>query len=113
MLDTKNLTLIEDSSLAYTPVGERIQRKIMTHCDELMLVKVIFEKGAVGAIHNHPHLQLSYVASGVFEVTMGDNIKILKQGDVFYAPSMVFHGVVCLEAGELIDVFNPQREDFL
>jgi quercetin dioxygenase-like cupin family protein len=28
-------------------------------------------------------------------------------------PSNVVHGCVCLEAGMLVDVFSPHREDFL
>ena len=28
-------------------------------------------------------------------------------------PSGVEHGTVCLEAGKLVDVFSPKREDFL
>jgi quercetin dioxygenase-like cupin family protein len=112
-MNTKNLTLVSDQEIPFEIIGGGISRKIMTFCDELMLTKMQFEKGAIGAIHNHPHLQMGYVASGVFEVNVGDDKKILKQGDVFYAPSLVYHGVICLEAGELIDVFNPKRDDFL
>jgi quercetin dioxygenase-like cupin family protein len=34
-------------------------------------------------------------------------------GDAFYIPPNVIHGAVCLEAGVLIDVFSPMREDFI
>ncbi|GGI27097.1 cupin domain-containing protein [Pedobacter mendelii] len=111
--DLTNKTLITDNDINWENLGAGVRRKIMAYDDNLMLVKVAFEKNAVGTIHNHPHLQLSYVAKGSFEVTMGDNKKILKEGDVFFAPTMVFHGVLCLESGILIDVFNPHREDFL
>jgi len=111
--DLANKTLITDSELDWQELGAGVKRKVMPFDENLMLVKVDFEKGAVGTIHNHPHLQLSYVAKGSFEVTMGNYKKILNEGDVFFAPSMVFHGVVCLEAGLLVDIFNPYREDFL
>jgi len=39
--------------------------------------------------------------------------KILKGGDGFYIPPNVLHGAVCMEAGVLIDVFSPMREDFV
>ena len=39
--------------------------------------------------------------------------KILVAGDGFYAEPDVPHGVVCLEAGVLIDAFSPVRADFL
>lgn len=109
----ENLTLVNNDEISFDNLGGGIQRKIMTFCDEIMVTKNIFEKGAVGAIHNHPHLQVGYVAKGVFEVTIGENTKVLKVGDVFYAFSMVLHGVVCLEEGELVDFFNPKRDDFL
>ena len=111
--DLTNKTLIADSDIDWEELGNGVKRKIMAYDEQLMLVKVDFEKGAIGTIHNHPHLQLSYVAKGSFEVTMGDDKKILNEGDVFFAPTLVFHGVVCLEAGLLIDIFNPHREDFL
>ncbi|WP_316800015.1 cupin domain-containing protein [Pedobacter frigidisoli] len=111
--DLTSKTLITDSDIDWEVLGNGVRRKIMVYDDSLMLVKVEFEKGAIGSVHNHPHLQLSYVAKGSFEVSMGEEKKILNEGDVFFAPTMVFHGVVCLENGLLIDVFNPHREDFL
>ena len=106
-------TLIADYDLDWEDLGLGIKRKIMAYNDELMLVKVAFEKGAIGVLHHHPHLQMSYVAEGSFEVTVNDRIKTLNKGDVFFALSNVIHGVVCLEQGILIDIFNPKREDFL
>ena len=50
---------------------------------------------------------------GSFEFTIGDETKIVNQGDSVYMPSGVTHGVTCLEEGILCDVFNPMREDFL
>ena len=105
--------LIANSDLAWQDLGDGIKRKIMAYDDHLMLVKVSFEQGAIGTLHQHPHLQMSYVAEGSFEVTVGDRKKILNKGDVFFAISNVIHGVICLEEGLLIDVFNPAREDFL
>ncbi len=106
-------SLIGDSDLPWDDLGAGIKRKIMTYNDQMMLVKVAFEKGAIGVLHQHPHLQMSYIAEGRFEVTMGDSVKTLSKGDVFFALSNIIHGVVCLEEGLLIDVFNPAREDFL
>ena len=38
---------------------------------------------------------------------------ILKAGDCAYVPPGVEHGAVCKEAGVLLDIFSPAREDFL
>ena len=95
---------VEDSSIDWEILGDGVRRKIMSYDDRLMLVKVAFEKGAIGTLHHHPHTQISYVSKGVFEVEIDSVKKILKAGDVFYAAPGALHGVVCLEEGELIDV---------
>lgn len=105
--------LVADDDLPWEIVDDKIQRKVMSYTHELMLVKVAFKQGGVGTMHLHPHLQISYVAGGVFEVTIGAQTRILKDGDVYFVPSGVLHGAVCLEEGLLIDVFNPMREDFV
>ena len=109
----KEKALVDDSEIDWENTGEGIWRKIMSYDEKIMLVKVKFKAGAIGALHHHPHLQISYIAEGEFEVTMGNEIKILKAGDVYFAAANIEHGVLCLKDGLLIDVFSPMREDFL
>lgn len=90
-----------------------VTRKILSYSDELMMCEIHFEKGAKGNFHSHKHLQITYIAKGSFEFTIGGETKIVNQGDSVYMPSGVTHGVTCLEEGILCDVFNPMREDFL
>ncbi|WP_226163660.1 cupin domain-containing protein, partial [Hymenobacter terricola] len=71
------------------------------------------ETGSVGARHQHPHAQLSYVESGAFEYTIGEETRTLQVGDSCYVPPLAWHGVVCTEAGVLVDAFTPRRDDFL
>lgn len=104
---------IEDGELAWERTAPGMTRKIMAHDDRLMLVKVRFEQGAVGALHSHHHTQISHVESGVFEVQISGEKKVLSAGDAFYVPPYAEHGAVCLEKGVLIDVFSPMREDFI
>jgi quercetin dioxygenase-like cupin family protein len=85
----------------------------MAYDEKVMLVRVEFETGGIGTVHQHYHVQVSSVESGVFEIEINGEKKILKAGDVFYVASNLMHGAVCLEAGVLIDVFSPMREDFL
>ena len=75
--------------------------------------EVKFEQGAVGSAHSHYHTQASFVASGKFEVTVGGEKKILSAGDGFYVAPDTTHGVVCLEAGVLVDTFSPMRATFI
>ena len=94
------------------PAAEGITRQFVGYDNSIMMVKVMFEKGAVGNAHQHVHAQTTYVVSGKFEMTIGDETKILCAGDGFYTEPDIMHGCTCLEAGILIDVFSPIREDF-
>ena len=90
-----------------------IRRQIMGYDGQLMMVKVVFEKGAVGTVHTHYHSQATYVAEGKFKLTIGEEEKVLAAGDGYYVEPDVVHGCECLEAGTLIDTFSPMRQDFL
>lgn len=94
-------------------VGQGVSRQILGYNEDVMMVKVIFETGSIGAVHDHPHVQTTYVESGVFEVEIDGERKTLAAGDAFLVPSGQKHGVVCLQAGVLVDVFTPMRQDFL
>ena len=104
---------IEDKDVTWEFPDPGIRRKVMAYNDQLMLVRVDFEQGAIGTLHEHYHSQISHVESGAFEVQIDGQKKVLRAGDAFYVPPDTVHGVVCLEAGVLIDVFNPSREDFI
>ena len=110
---TQPKTLVSDEEVDWIIVEPGVKRKVMTFSEQMMLVKVAFEAGRVGALHHHPHLQISYVASGVFEITINGVVKTLRQGDAFFVPKDAVHGAVCVEAGMLVDVFSPMRADFL
>lgn len=101
------------NEIDWEQVAPGMKRQIMGFDGKIMMVKVQFEKGGIGAIHEHHHSQVTYVVSGEFEMKIGEETKILKGGDAFYIPPHVLHGCQCLKDGMLIDVFSPAREDFL
>jgi quercetin dioxygenase-like cupin family protein len=103
----------ENDIVKWTNVAPGVKRAILAYDESVMLVKVQFEKGAIGTLHQHLHVQISYVESGQFEVEVGGVKKILNQGETFFAPSNVWHGVICLEKGVLMDTFSPMRKDFI
>ncbi len=94
-------------------LGGGVSRKILAHDKNLMLCELHFQKGAVGALHHHPHTQMSYVVSGAFEFEVDGVKKVVRKGDCLYKQPDVIHGCVCLEDAVLIDIFTPEREDFL
>ena len=106
-------SFLHTKDIEWETVGEGVKRKIMGYDDKIMLVHVAFDKGGIGPMHQHPHSQVTYVTSGAFEVTIDGETNTLRKGDSFFIPTNVLHGAVCTEAGELIDVFSPIREDFM
>ncbi|HEU4560004.1 MAG TPA: cupin domain-containing protein [Longimicrobium sp.] len=111
MMDSSRF--VHADELGWTDLGGGVQRQILGHDSELMMVRARFEAGAVGARHHHPHRQVTLVESGRFKVEIGGDTRALQAGDSFFIPPNVEHGVVALEAGVLVDVFTPAREDFL
>ena len=112
-MKTRSKTFQIEDEMVWQEAGQGVRRQIMGDDGQLMMVKVQFEKGAVGTAHSHYHSQSTYVASGKFEVTIGDEKAVLSAGEGYYVEPDVLHGCVCLEAGTLIDTFSPVREDFL
>ena len=110
-MEVRNYFLSKDLELEYADQG--IQRRMTAHHDNLMCVEVHFEKGAIGAMHSHPHEQITYVLSGKFEFNIDGKKVILEKGDSTYKQPGIVHGAVCLEAGVLLDIFTPARQDFL
>jgi len=93
-------------------LGGGITRQILGHNDEILLVKAIFEAGAEGYQHEHYHSQVTYVESGVFDVTIDGVTERQSAGDSYFIPPNVMHGALCVEPGVLLDMFSPIREDF-
>ncbi|MCR9064100.1 MAG: cupin domain-containing protein [Cytophagales bacterium] len=113
MINNATETFIKNADVEWEQVNELVKRKIMSYDENLMLVKVEFQKGGIGPIHDHFHSQTTYVESGSFDVTIDGETKTLRAGDVFYIPPHAPHGAVCTETGVLLDFFSPMRKDFL
>jgi quercetin dioxygenase-like cupin family protein len=94
-------------------VGEGVIRQNLGYDDSIFMARVVFEDGGIGYEHSHQHSQVVYVESGVFDFTIGSETKRLVAGDGAYVAPNKMHGAVCIEAGVLLDVFSPIREDFL
>jgi quercetin dioxygenase-like cupin family protein len=93
--------------------ASKVSRKIKAFGEKTMMVEVYFEKGAIGAPHEHPHEQLSYCLQGSFDFDVGTLKYRLEAGDSILIPSGSIHGVLCRDKGRLLDMFSPPREDFL
>ncbi|HZK27720.1 MAG TPA: cupin domain-containing protein [Thermoclostridium sp.] len=105
---------VNNENIKSENAGKGVTRKILGRGGSLMMVEVKFEKNAEGDPHTHSHEQVSYIANGAFEFTLNGETQILKKGDSVYIPADAIHGTVALEDDSIIlDIFTPQREDFL
>ena len=94
--------------------GNNVRRRVLAESPEVMLVEFVFAHDGVGAPHSHPHVQATYVKSGRFEFTVGDDTFEVGPGDAFVIPANAVHGCQALGVpGVLIDTFTPRRDDFL
>ena len=110
---TKGQRWVFDADVNSTNPGEGVERKVLAYSDDAMCVAHHFKNGAIGQVHSHPHTQITYVATGVFEFEIEGDKKIVKTGDAMFKQSNVIHGAICLEEGTLIDFFTPMRQDFV
>lgn len=102
------------SDFPVVKTGEGVTRQVLSDHPDLMVVAFRFNAvGAVGAKHDHPHVQSTYVKSGRFRFTLGYTERDVCPGDSFVVPSGVRHGCTCLEPGTLVDCFTPRRDEFL
>ena len=108
----KGVFVLHDDT-AVKDLGGGTSRRILAWNDSLMAAEVSFESGAEGTMHTHPHTQCSYVLSGRFKYTIEGECKEMMPGDSVIVPSGAEHGTLCVEAGTLLDIFTPAREDFI
>ena len=109
----KSEKYILTEGMEWEELGGGVSRKMLGYDNQIMMVLVKFEKGAVGSPHHHFHTQTTYVAEGSFEFEIDGQKQVVNGGDGVYIEPNLLHSAVCLEAGILIDTFSPVREDFL
>lgn len=82
------------------------------HTGTLTLMYWTVEAGAAMPLHTHLHEQVSHVLEGQFELTVGEETQLLSPGIVAVIPPHVPHGGRAITRCELLDIFNPEREDY-
>jgi quercetin dioxygenase-like cupin family protein len=80
---------------------------------ESMVTKMIFKQYDFAPFHSHPNEQNGYVISGQYKLMFNNNDYILSAGDSYSIPANMEHSLEIIEAGEIIDVFTPVRQDYL
>jgi quercetin dioxygenase-like cupin family protein len=82
------------------------------HSENMTFAYWNIEAGAAMPGHSHPHEQVYNITEGEFELTVGEETKIMKPGQVAVIPGDVPHSGKAITDCKVIDVFYPVREDY-
>ena len=82
------------------------------HTERMTLAYVSIEAGAALPGHHHPHEQVTNILSGEFELTLGAETRVMRPGDVAVIPPDLPHSGKAVTDCEVLDVFQPVREDY-
>jgi quercetin dioxygenase-like cupin family protein len=89
-----------------------IYRRTLLFNSDLMLCHFILKKNSEIPIHSHKEHQVGYIIKGKIHFFTEDGEFIAQEGDSYIFQSNEKHGAKILEEAEIIDVFNPSREDY-
>lgn len=89
-----------------------LQRQMVVG-DQVMLARILLQKGCVVPEHRHLNEQLSYILEGRLQFNVEGREIVVGPGEVLCIPSNLPHSAVALEDCLSLDVFNPPRQDWL
>jgi len=92
---------------------EGVTLTITSYSDNLMASRLIFQAKATAPLHHHPEDELHTVLSGRFECTIDGKVQVLETGDSVHVRPDQVHSLHALEAGEILTVWGPVRNDLL
>ena len=88
---------------ARTPFGENV-----------MLSYLELDEGSAIPTHAHPHEQAGMLLQGNLELTIGDETRLCKPGEMYIIPPDTPHTAKPVGGpATLLDVFSPVREDYV
>jgi len=81
--------------------------------ENLMFSHVNLDPHSTASLHIHPQEQMGIILEGEFEMTIGDETKLLQKGDMYRVPPNITHGgLTHNEPALILDVFSPPREQY-
>lgn len=103
-----DLSSIDKKQLRKGIVGQ------MVTGEKMMMAFMNVDPGLGDPGHSHPHEQCGIVLEGEIELTIGDEVRLLKKGDTYHIPGDLPHGGRTFDKPCLVlDIFSPPREDYM
>lgn len=78
-----------------------------------MVTKMLYKTTNFVPFHKHPNEQSGYIISGKYKLKFDGEEYLLSEGDTYSIPANVEHSIEIIEAGQVVDVFTPIRQDYL
>ena len=103
------LSAAEAADMAAFDAPRRIHTHVIATGERMQMIWARYEPGASYTLHTHPHEQFSVLLQGRLRLTVGDEVRNIGPGDMWYAPANVVHGGELFgeEAVVFIDIYGP------
>lgn len=105
--------------MAFVEVKSLVEKEVIAgyrgrtiHTGTMTFMYWTVDEGAVMPEHSHMHEQVAHILKGQFELIVDGETRLLEPGVVAVIPPNVKHGGKAITSCELLDVFNPEREDY-
>ena len=105
--------------MQYVDLTEMNSKEVMpsihgkfVHTENMTMAFWDIKAGSKLPTHSHIHEQISQVTEGEFELTVEEEVYVLKQGKVVVIPSNAKHSGIAITDCKVLDTFYPVREDY-
>jgi quercetin dioxygenase-like cupin family protein len=106
------LKYIAWSSVQLEEMKPLLQRQLIVG-QNIMVARVLLQKGATVPEHSHHNEQVTYVLEGALKFWIDGRVIVVQAGEVLTIPSHMPHQAEALEDTVDLDIFNPPRADWL
>lgn len=109
------MPLWHDRPQAWHEVLPGVKRRILAHGSGVMLVLYHIAPETRFPLHSHPHVQSGMFLEGGGAFRAGEETWNVQKGSAYCIPGGVPHELVTHSRGPsvILDVFAPEREDFM
>jgi quercetin dioxygenase-like cupin family protein len=103
---------IKWSEIEVEPLNSLVGRQMLVGSN-VMVARLLLQKGAAVPLHSHHNEQISYVVEGALRFLIGGQELTVSAGEVLCIPPNMPHAASALEDTVSVDIFNPPRQDWI